>query len=81
MRHDDRLEDEDDLDSDTDLAEPARVSCPYCGEELEVLVDPTGGAVQEYVEDCEICCNPWNVRVYLDEDGNASVSVTTQDEA
>jgi hypothetical protein len=79
MLQDDWLED-DDTDPDADLASAAWVYCPYCGEQVEVLVDPTGGAVQEYVEDCEICCNPWNVRVYLDDDGNADVSVTTQDE-
>ncbi len=35
----------------------AFVQCPYCGEEIEVLVD---GSVeqQEYVEDCSVCCRP-----------------------
>ena len=82
MGHEDWLDDtdDDDLDPESDLAESTWVSCPYCGEQVELLVDPTGGAVQEYVEDCEICCHPWTVRVYLDDDGNATVSVTTQDE-
>ncbi|HKJ01374.1 MAG TPA: CPXCG motif-containing cysteine-rich protein [Longimicrobiales bacterium] len=81
MRNDDWLDgDDDDLDPDADLTESTWISCPYCGEHVEVLVDPTGGSVQEYVEDCEICCNPWNVRVLLDDDGNADVSVSTQDE-
>jgi hypothetical protein len=37
------------------------VSCPYCGEESEIYLesDITGSLVQ----DCEVCCNPWNVRV------------------
>jgi ribosomal protein L24E len=34
----------------------ARVTCPYCGEEIELAVDPGGGSLQEYVEDCEVCC-------------------------
>ncbi|MGA7617362.1 MAG: CPXCG motif-containing cysteine-rich protein [Thermoanaerobaculia bacterium] len=39
------------------------VECPYCGEANEILVDPTGGSVQQYVEDCQICCAPWQVLV------------------
>ena len=31
--------------------------CPYCGEPIELLID-TSVAEQEYVEDCEVCCNP-----------------------
>jgi hypothetical protein len=37
------------------------VTCPYCGEEIEIYLEPdvTGA----FVQDCEVCCNPWNVRV------------------
>ena len=63
-----------------ELDDVARVSCPYCGESSELLVDPGGGAIQEYVEDCEVCCRPWLVRVKLDGEGHASVSVTTLDD-
>ncbi len=41
----------------------AIVHCPYCGEEVSVSIDPGGGETQEYVEDCEVCCNPWKVTV------------------
>ena len=43
MRHDDWLDDtdDDDLDPDADLAESTWVACPYCGEQVELLVDPT----------------------------------------
>jgi len=53
------------------------VACPYCGESVELLVDLVGGAIQEYVEDCEVCCRPWMVRVRIDREGAVSVSVTT----
>ena len=56
------------------------VSCPYCGEASELPVDLAGGSVQEYVEDCTVCCQPWLVRVELDGEGYASVSVTTLDD-
>ena len=34
--------------------------CPYCWEEISMLLDPSLGST-EYVEDCEICCSPINV--------------------
>jgi hypothetical protein len=43
--------------------------CPYCGEEVEVTVDPVGVASERYVEDCPVCCRPW--MVYVTRDGEA----------
>lgn len=31
--------------------------CPYCWEEISVMLDSSVER-QEYVEDCEVCCNP-----------------------
>ena len=31
--------------------------CPYCWKEISMLFD-SSEAVQEYIEDCEVCCNP-----------------------
>jgi len=31
--------------------------CPYCWEEVSMLLDPSI-TQQTYVEDCEVCCNP-----------------------
>ena len=72
----------DDPDEPVDgLADTAtRVHCPYCGEPCELLLDPGGGTEQRYVEDCEVCCRPWNVHVRWDG-GIASVQVSTEDEA
>lgn len=33
--------------------------CPYCWEEISMLLDPSVTAT--YVEDCEVCCNPIQV--------------------
>jgi hypothetical protein len=43
-----------------------QVTCPYCGEEVEIYLEPdvTGTLVQ----DCEVCCNPWLVRITRDGD-------------
>lgn len=40
--------------------------CPYCFEEISMLVDPSVRR-QEYVEDCEVCCNPILVQVEIEE--------------
>lgn len=43
-------------------------TCPYCGEWCELQIDPSGGDVQEYVEDCPVCCSPWQVTVHYEHD-------------
>ncbi|MCA9690060.1 MAG: CPXCG motif-containing cysteine-rich protein [Nannocystaceae bacterium] len=49
------------------------VCCPYCGSWVSLDVDPmTEG---EYFEDCEVCCRPWSVRVWRDEDGTLRVEL------
>lgn len=37
------------------------VQCPYCGEENVLLIDPSLEE-QDYVEDCQVCCQPMRVR-------------------
>lgn len=34
--------------------------CPYCAEEISMLLDPSLRS-QEYIEDCEVCCNPMEI--------------------
>jgi len=50
------------------------VDCPWCGETVELLIDPSGGDSQDYVEDCEVCCRPWHVSVAVDLAGGISVT-------
>ena len=57
----------------------ATVSCPYCGEPVTIALDPGSGMVQDYVEDCEVCCQPWRVAVAYHADGTAEVSVAALD--
>ena len=53
----------------------AEVMCPYCGETVEIVLDPASGTEQSYVEDCEVCCRPWQVTVRYDETGAADVQL------
>lgn len=71
-------DDDFDLDDDFPLGDgtadgEADVACPWCGELVTVGLDPGSGDQQEYVEDCQVCCRPWLVRVVYGPDGRAQV--------
>ena len=57
----------------------ATIMCPHCGESVSIALDPGSGDAQEYVEDCEVCCRPWTVRVNYFR-GDAEVSVMPLDQ-
>jgi hypothetical protein len=42
------------------------VDCPYCGEMVEIYLEPDVGGT--LIQDCEVCCNPWTVRVTREGD-------------
>ena len=70
----------DELDEEFPLGDgtaetDATVYCPYCGEVNEIALDPGSGSHQEYVEDCQVCCRPWQVAVQYLPDGSVEVSV------
>jgi hypothetical protein len=44
------------------------LSCPWCGECFTTLIDLSAGS-QDYVEDCQICCQPVRLLVRAGEDG------------
>jgi transcription elongation factor Elf1 len=45
-----------------------RISCPYCAESMEVVLDLSGGS-QSYIEDCQVCCQPMQISFDADECG------------
>jgi len=59
--------------------EPAEISCPYCGEMIDILVD-TSTESQIYMEDCQVCFRPMNVTVSIDEEGVFRVDSYAEDE-
>ena len=75
---DDSREPDHDEESDSDFQTEAEVTCPYCSETVLITIDPNGGVAQEYVEDCQVCCRPWNVQVSYDETGAAEVTIEAQ---
>ncbi len=56
------------------MEEQFQVACPYCGEQVEIYVEAdTRGS---FVQDCEVCCNPW--RVHVSDDGDDRVVDVTR---
>ena len=51
------------------------VACPYCGEENTIQIDESGGNEQLYIEDCQVCCKPWQVAVTIGSDGDVQVQL------
>ncbi|MFB0937568.1 MAG: transcription elongation factor Elf1 [Candidatus Azotimanducaceae bacterium] len=41
--------------------------CPYCWEEISFLLDSSISS-NEYIEDCEICCNPIETSVKFENE-------------
>lgn len=46
------------------MTDQFEVECPYCGEQVEIYLEPDVGGT--LVQDCEVCCNPWTIRVVRD---------------
>jgi hypothetical protein len=57
------------------------LECPCCGEGIDVLVDPSAGDRQQYVEDCQVCCRPIVLSVSVDGDGDVQLTARAENEA
>jgi hypothetical protein len=53
------------------------ISCPYCGESIDVLINAED-AEQDYIEDCQVCCRP--ITFVITENFNGDLSVSVHDE-
>ena len=60
--------------------EQRAISCPYCGESIQVLIDPEE-AGQAYIEDCQVCCRPITIKVVIDAGGYLSILAQDENEA
>ena len=40
--------------------------CPYCWENISMLID-VSQKQQRYIEDCEVCCNPIQLSISVEE--------------
>jgi len=61
------------------LLQEQSISCPYCGEIIEVLIDPEDSD-QEYIEDCQVCCRPISFNITAQNDGELVIHVRAENE-
>lgn len=62
------------------MSEWIPVSCPYCGEPAELNFEDEGWSRQQFVQDCPVCCQPWQVELLRDPDGDWTATLRTADE-
>jgi transcription elongation factor Elf1 len=53
------------------------ITCPYCGEQTEVDVEPLE-EVQTFIEDCRVCCRPVQLEATPGEDGLEVVATRSE---
>lgn len=62
------------------MLEERSVNCPYCGEVICVILDPSTGT-GAYIEDCQVCCRPIVFRLDMDFAGTINdVSLQREDD-
>ncbi len=56
------------------MEEEVFFTCPYCWEEISMLIDVSVPS-QVYIEDCEVCCRPIELRYRVEDEHVAEVDV------
>ena len=71
--------------------EQRAIGCPYCGESITILIEPSGGAAvsdadigsadpYEYIEDCQVCCRPIRIHISVDYSGETQAQGFSENE-
>ncbi len=47
------------------------LQCPYCWERITILVEEAMEG--EWIEDCEVCCNPIHFKLSVRKDGSSDL--------
>jgi hypothetical protein len=58
----------------------SEIVCPYCGESIAVLVDPSVPD-QSYVEDCSVCCRPIVLHAEVESEGLVRLDARREDDS
>ena len=68
------------------MEEEAEITCPFCGEEISILVDCSLGPheiqadiqeqAQDYIEDCSVCCRPIHLQIRCADGALVSVDAS-----
>lgn len=55
---------------------PTEVTCPWCGETFELVIDTSQGD-QQMVEDCTVCCRPMQLQINCEPGEVISVDISS----
>ncbi len=55
--------------------------CAFCGEENSVFVDASGARVQQFTEDCTVCCRPNLIKITIERDDSVWIDVEREYDA
>ncbi len=61
------------------LLQEIATSCPYCGEMITLLVDESVEQ-QQYIEDCQVCCRPMEIRMSVSADGSCQIDIRAEND-
>jgi transcription elongation factor Elf1 len=53
---------------------PAQITCPFCGQDFELLVD-SSIPEQRLTTDCEVCCRPFEIAVKAEPGEILSITI------
>jgi hypothetical protein len=56
---------DDAVEEQDDLARNHPITCPHCGEAIEVAIDLSAGD-QDGIQDCTVCCSPIRITYQVD---------------
>ncbi|MBU1187421.1 MAG: CPXCG motif-containing cysteine-rich protein [Gammaproteobacteria bacterium] len=74
---------QDDFDPTTDSIEDwlseHNIGCPYCGETIGIVVDHDN-LPASYIEDCQVCCQPINLHIVSDQEGDLHIDARRDDD-
>jgi hypothetical protein len=63
---------DDALDEVDEVEAEQFFDCPYCWQRISMLIEPNQGT-QSYIEDCEVCCNPIQIRYRVLSNGRVDI--------
>jgi len=61
------------------LLDSHTIQCPYCWEQIELSID-NSLEEQEYIEDCQVCCNPIIITVNTVLGGSPQIEARQENE-
>jgi len=53
--------------------------CPHCSGGNSVKLDVSGGSKQSFIQDCEVCCKPFQITVQFENGALIDFSADPQD--